>query len=502
MNYLAGLLLAVCLLSSVQSKYTPDWESLDSRPLPAWFDEAKVGIFLHWGVFSVPSFGSEWFWSYWNSKSTDYVNFMKKNFKPGFSYPEFAPKFTAEFYNPEQWAEIFEAAGAKPLPSWYDDVKVGIFIHWGVFSVPGFGSEWFWKDWSTNETGFVDFMDNNFKPNFTYPEFAPQFTAEFYDPEKWAEIFEASGAKQIPVFEFLGDLAKAIRSKTDLHFGVYHSMFDWFHPLYLLDKQNKYSTQYFVDNKALPELFELVNNYRPEVIWSDGDWEASDTYWKSKEFLAWLYNESPVKDVVAVNDRWGANIPCKHGGYYTCSDRYNPKTLQAHKWENAMTLDKGSWGFRRNVELSDYLTIEELVTTLAETVSCGGNLLINVGPTHDGRIIPIFEERLRQFGDWMKINGEAIYGTTPWKAQNDTLTPGVWYTSKGDDIYAIVLSWPKNNVLQLGALQTLPGDKIYMLGVDDPLEYSQAKKVAKIIFPVLPPNELPSTYAWVLKVTQ
>ncbi|XP_055954218.1 alpha-L-fucosidase-like isoform X1 [Argiope bruennichi] len=447
MKYLAGLLLAVCLLSSVQSKYTPDWESLDSRPLPAWFDEAKVGIFLHWGVFSVPSFGSEWFWSYWNSKSTDYVNFMKKNFKPGFSYPEFAPKFTAEFYNPEQWAEIFEAAGAKYV--------VLTSKHHEGFTLWPSKVSW---NWNAKDIG--------------------------------------------PKRDLLGDLAKAIRSKTDLHFGVYHSMFDWFHPLYLLDKQNKYSTQYFVDNKALPELFELVNNYRPEVIWSDGDWEASDTYWKSKEFLAWLYNESPVKDVVAVNDRWGANIPCKHGGYYTCSDRYNPKTLQAHKWENAMTLDKGSWGFRRNVELSDYLTIEELVTTLAETVSCGGNLLINVGPTHDGRIIPIFEERLRQFGNWMKINGEAIYGTTPWKAQNDTLTPGVWYTSKGDDIYAIVLSWPKNNVLQLGALQTLPGDKIYMLGVDDPLEYSQAKKVAKIIFPVLPPNELPSTYAWVLKVTQ
>ncbi|GBM85563.1 Alpha-L-fucosidase [Araneus ventricosus] len=230
----------------------------------------------------------------------------------------------------------------------------------------------------------------------------------------------------VPIPVKVGDLAKAIRNKTNMHFGVYHSMYEWFHPLYLLDQKNKYSTRYFVNTKTFPELIELVNNYQPEIIWSDGDWDAPDTYWKSKEFLAWLYNESPVKDVVAVNDRWGSGIPCKHGGYYTCADRYNPKALQTHKWENAMTLDKKSWGLRRNANLSDYLTIEELVATLAETVSCGGNLLINVGPTHDGQIIPIFEERLRQLGDWMKINGEAIYGTKPWKDQNDTITPGVW----------------------------------------------------------------------------
>ncbi|GBM75858.1 Tissue alpha-L-fucosidase [Araneus ventricosus] len=113
MNHLTGILIVVYLLSLVQSKYTPDWNSLDSRQLPAWFDEAKVGIFLHWGVFSVPGFGSEWFWWLWASEYEGYVNFMKKNFKPDFSYQEFAPKFTAEFYNPEKWAEIFEASGAK-----------------------------------------------------------------------------------------------------------------------------------------------------------------------------------------------------------------------------------------------------------------------------------------------------------------------------------------------------------------------------------------------------
>ena len=112
----------------------------------------------------------------------------------------------------------------------------------------------------------------------------------------------------------------------------------------------------------------MVNTFKPEYIWSDGDWEAADTYWGSTEFLAWLYNDSPVKDTVVVNDRWGVGCMCHHGGSYTCADRYNPGVLQKHKWENAMTVDKKSWGFRREANLEDFLTIHEVISTLAETV--------------------------------------------------------------------------------------------------------------------------------------
>lgn len=197
----------------------------------------------------------------------------------------------------------------------------------------------------------------------------------------------------------------------------------------------------------MPQMHEIVNMYKPYVVWSDGDWEAPDTYWNSTEFLAWLYNDSPVKDYVVVNDRWGAGCSCHHGGYYTCSDRYDPReyhtystlsscnidplckcvtdvissdTLQKHKWENAMTIDRYSWGFRREATIDQYLSIEELVAQLVITVrlvwlvlhhydvivyiaySCGGNMLMNVGPTHDGRIAPILQERLEQMGEYHK----------------------------------------------------------------------------------------------------
>jgi len=372
----------------------------------------------------------------------------------------------------------------------------------------------------------IDFMTNNFKPNFTYADFASQFSAEFYDPEEWADIFKASGAKYIvltskhhegftlwpskvswnwnakdvgPKRDLLGDLADAVR-KANLRFGVYHSLFEWFNPLYLQDKDNMWKTQRFVNTKTRPELEELVNIYKPDVIWSDGDWEAPDTYWNSTDFLAWLYNDSPVKDTVVTNDRWGIGTSCKHGGYYSCEDRYNPGHLLTHKWENAMTIDKVSWGYRREAQLSDFLTTHELITTLAETVSCGGNLLINIGPTHDGRVVPIFEERLRQFGSWIAINGESIYGSSPWKHQNDTVSKNIWYTQKEKTVYSIVLNWPQNNQIILGAVDSNIVNTITLIGAKGNLNFSEAAVGTLVQFPQLSP-ESGLQWAYVLKIS-
>lgn len=106
----------VFFASHAAARYSADWASLDSRPLPTWYDEAKLGVFVHWGVFSVPAFDSEWFWWHWQGQQPpkpNCVDFMKKNYPPGFTYPEFAPAFQAQFFNPSDWAEIFKASGAK-----------------------------------------------------------------------------------------------------------------------------------------------------------------------------------------------------------------------------------------------------------------------------------------------------------------------------------------------------------------------------------------------------
>nr|CAD7396349.1 unnamed protein product [Timema poppensis] len=456
LGFLVGTTILVHLVESESTtpasqtnvQYNATWESLDSRPLPQWYDEAKIGIFLHWGVFSVPSFGSEWFWINWRENVSKYVEFMDKNYPPGYTYQNFARDFTAEFYNPDDWAELFQSSGAKY-------VVLTSKHHEGYTLWPSAVS----FSWNSMDVG--------------------------------------------PHRDLLGELASSIRSKTDLKFGVYHSLMDWFHPLYLRDKFTLFTEQMFVKQKSIPELHELVNAYNPEVIWSDGDWEAPDSYWTAKEFLAWLYNDSPVKDTVVVNDRWGSGIPCKHGGYYTCTDRYNPGVLIEHKWENCMTLDKASWGYRRNAKLSDYLTTAELVQEVVETVSCGGNILINVGPTKDGIIAPIFEERLRDLGSWLKVNGKAIYSTKPWTFQNDTLTSGVWYTQGSENdvdqtVYAIVLEWPKEHQLLLGSPKLTQDSKLSVLGGTGQLEWSQTSMGVLVQLPER--DSLSTDWAWVVRI--
>ena len=114
MQYVLFGTVAILLAVAASGQYKPTWDSLDTRPLPAWYDEAKFGIFIHWGLFSVPSFGSEWFWFYWKSdKVKSYVNFMTNNYPPGFEYADFAPMFTAEMYDPNSWADLFKASGAR-----------------------------------------------------------------------------------------------------------------------------------------------------------------------------------------------------------------------------------------------------------------------------------------------------------------------------------------------------------------------------------------------------
>ncbi|XP_028294173.1 plasma alpha-L-fucosidase-like isoform X1 [Gouania willdenowi] len=448
-----GLSLFVILLGMFilcRAKYEPNWKSIDSRPLPDWYDQAKFGIFIHWGVFSVPSFGSEWFWWYWKvQKAKPYVDFMQRNYPPEFQYQDFAPQFTAEFFDAKEWTDIFVASGAKYI--------VLTTKHHEGFTLWGSKNSW---NWNSVDIG--------------------------------------------PKRDLVGEITDALRAHSSLRLGLYHSLLEWFNPLYEQDAHNAFRTNYFTSTKTLPELYELVVRYKPEVLWSDGVGNAPDTYWNSTGFLAWLYNDSPVRDTVVTNDRWGLGSMCKHGGYYTCHDRYQPGHLLKHKWENCMTIDSRSWGYRRNAPLSDFLTIQQLIAMLVETVSCGGNLLMNVGPTHDGRITPIFEERLRQMGSWLKVNGEAIYNTTAWRAQNDSTLPNMWYTFRPQEnaVFAILLDLPNSGWITLSEPVGTPAKtQVELLGYGS-LQWETGKPSGlRVLIPQLSFNQMPCQWAWALRLT-
>ncbi|OXA51892.1 Alpha-L-fucosidase [Folsomia candida] len=401
--------------------YFPNWPSLDSRLLPKWYDESKIGIFIHWGVFSALGFNGAWFWECWREGHKDCVDFAKKNFKPNFTYQEIAPEFTAEFFNSSDWADLFRRSGARY-------VVLTTKHHEGFTLWPSktaFG-------WNANDVG--------------------------------------------PHRDLVGELSRAIRNHSSLRFGVYHSLYEWYNPLYLDDKQNNFKTNQFVRFKTMPELYELVETYQPDVVWSDGDWEAPDTYWNSTEFLAWLYNDSPVKETVVTNDRWGLGTMCKHGGFNTCADRYNPGVLQPKKWENCMTLDKYAWSFRKNTNFEDYLTPEELITTI---------------------------ERLLQMGEWLGLHGEAIYSTVPWTFQNDTATANVWYTANPhmSRVYAIMTKWPENceRTIILGAVDGKRVSVVTMLGgYKDHLKFEDLGDKSGVRVELPAPDEIKSKWAWVI----
>ncbi|XP_051844195.1 tissue alpha-L-fucosidase [Antechinus flavipes] len=441
-------LLLLAISASASPRYTPDWESLDARPLPSWYDEAKFGVFLHWGVYSVPAWGSEWFWWSWQGQhESKYEDFMRQNYPPGFSYADFAPQFRASFYEPKKWAELFEASGARY-------VVLTSKHHEGYTLWPS-STSW---NWNSMDIG--------------------------------------------PHRDLVGELGAFLQQKN-IHYGLYHSLLEWFNPLYILDKENNFTTQNFVQTKILPEMVDLVNRYQPDLIWSDGDWEAPDTYWNSTEFLAWLYNDSPVKDQIVVNDRWGINTGCKHGGYINCKDKYRPTTIPKRKWEMCTTLDKKSWGYRRDMDSSDVMTDSEIILELIFVVSFGGNYLLNVGPTKDGIIPPIFQERLLSLGSWLSINGEGIYASKPWRVQMENTTIPMWFTLKQSVVYVFYSDWPQEGMLLLTSPVPTNVTRVSMLGVPGFLKWSQASvdQGLLVYLPQLSPDIL-KMKVWTLKLEE
>ncbi|MBN2416082.1 alpha-L-fucosidase [bacterium] len=463
---ITAVYLCAASLPSAAQTYMPAWESLDSRPVPAWFQDAKFGIFIHWGVYSVPAWRpvasaryasyAEW---YYARVMGDTVHggalFHKENYGESFEYRDFASLFRAELFDPGFWAELFAKAGAKyvVLTSKHHDG----FCLWPTESP-------FKKGWNAGDTG--------------------------------------------PRRDLVGDLAAAVRAKG-LRMGLYYSLPEWestptsrtpsgwFIDPAMVEKY-RIPRERYVEEHVIPQLKELVTRYQPAVIFSDGgEWDFDEQYWRTKEFLAWLYNDAPNRDEVVVNDRWAKGIPMHHGDYYSSEYKDAGGVGDEHPWEESRGIG-GSYGFNRAERLDDYSTSEELIHELIDIVSRGGNLLLNVGPTADGRIPVIMQERLRDIGDWLKVNGEAIYATRscPGLAAGE---PDRWYTRKGSDLYVICGRWPEGEVAVPG-LRLRGTGSVTLLGSDKRPAWRAAADGLYITPPPLSPAEAPCAHAFVFKL--
>ncbi|MBN1490148.1 MAG: alpha-L-fucosidase [Phycisphaerae bacterium] len=437
--------VAVCVGSvtvSAVERYEPTWASLDSRPVPGWFEDSKFGIFIHWGVYSVPAWGpkgkyAEWYWKHMQDKDGPTWKFHVAQYGERFQYQDFAPRFRAELFNPTQWAELFARSGARYV----------------VLT-------------SKHHEGFC-----------LWPS-----------PDSWNWNSVDIG----PHRDLCGELTEAVKA-TGLKMGFYYSLYEWFHPLYLNEPQR------YVAEHMMPQIKDLVERYKPSLLWTDGEWEHPEELWRSREILAWLFNESSVRDEVAINDRWGKETRSRHGGFFTTEySKHHPGDAigAEHPWEECRGIG-ASFGFSRNEDAEDYASTRSLVHLLVDTVSRGGNLLLDIGPTADGRIPPIMQERLLGIGAWLKVNGEAIYGTRAW-AKAPT-SEHVRFTAKGQVIYAIALDWPGAEfVLEI---PDAAGDvRATLLGYEGPLASRVDAGKLHVAVPVLAPNALPCEHAYVFKL--
>ena len=441
---MAALMLQVTISSGQQ--YEPTWESLSKRPIPQWFTDAKFGIFIHWGLYSVPSwatnsnadgFGSnyaEWYWERLNNKKLkihkEFVEFHEKTYGPNFKYQDFAPLFKCELFNPDQWADVFKNAGAKYV--------VLTSKHHDGFALWPSRESW---NWNAVDAG--------------------------------------------PHRDLAGDLSTAVK-KAGLHMGFYYSLYEWYNPLYKQDVKK------YVDQHMLPQLKDLVIRYNPEIIWPDGEWDQHDTTWRSREYLSWLYNESPVKNTVVTNDRWGGG---RNNGGFSTTEYGSGKSSLERPWEECRGIGE-SFGFNRNENLGQYASSEKLVHMLIDIVSRGGNLLLNIGPAADGTIPVIMQQRLKDMGDWLKVNGEAIYGTTAWKEAPKNKPADLFFTRKGNDLYVITTKW-KNEI----ALEGFKNVKsVSMPGYTGAIRFKNSGGKLLITAPSLNPGNNPSQYAWVYKL--
>lgn len=433
----------------------------------------------------------------------------------------------------QQYKPVWESIDSRPVPQWFRDAKFGIFIHWGVYAVPGWSSkgqyaEWYQYGLQTNDTARQRFHQKKFG-NRTYYDLANDFKAELFNPDDWAKLFERSGAKYIvltskhhdgytlwpskeadktwgfkwnavdvgPKRDLLGDLFKAVR-KTPVRAGMYYSLYEWFNPLWKTDRQR------FVTEHTWPQMKDLINTYQPDVFWTDGDWDAPAETWRSQEFLAWLFNESPVKDKVVVNDRWGSGVRFNHGGIFT--PEYQPDLdFETHYFEESRGMGH-SYGYNREEDAWDYNSASSLILQLVDKVSRGGNFLLDIGPDEHGKIPPIMQERLLQIGEWLSINGEAIYGSSRWKQSSqlteDNKTREIYYTynAANNSLYAIFPVYPDNRQLLLKNFTLPAGTVIQFLSTKQGLRWQQIGNNVVINLPEYNPNKIKAPYAYVVKI--
>ena len=408
--------------------------------------------------------------------------------------------------------------------AWWRDAGFGMFIHWGVYSVPagvykgkeikGLG-EWIMEDAKI--------------PIPEYEQFAREFNPTKFDAKEWVRTAKDAGVKYIVITskhhdgfclwdskvtnydimdfspykkDILKELSAACKD-AGIKMCFYHSIMDWHQPDAKAAKYPHQSTEHpnwanYRENYLKPQLKELITNYDPAVLWFDGEWIDEWTEPQGKELYAYLKS---LKPSLIINNRIGKGRKGMNGmnayedaaGDFGTPEQEILAGTSDFDWESCMTMND-TWGFKTNDH--NWKSSETLVHNLIDVAAKGGNYLLNIGPKSDGTIPPETLTRLADIGKWLKVNGEAIYATNARKEYKEGENIRFTVTKDGKTTYAIITSLPSDRKVTIATAPVTANSKIKLLGHNGPWKVDRQNETLVIDMP----EKLPCEYAWVVKI--
>ncbi len=419
-----------------QGPFTDTWESLSQFKVPQWYQNAKFGIFIHWGVYSVPSFGSEWYSRNMYIQGSREFEHHVKTYGPHkeFGYKDFIPMFKAEKFSAEAWAELFHKAGARyvvPVAEHHDGFQMykSEISHWNAYEMGPQRDVLGELKESFEKRGMTLGASSHRVEHWFFMGHGKQFDSDIKDPMERGDFYWPAMPEQ-----------------------NHHNLYSEPTP----------TEEYLQD--WLVRTCEIIDQYRPKVLYFDWWIQHHSVKPYLKKLAAYYYNRAA---------EWGVEVAIdyKHEAFmFGCAvpdvERGQFADMKPYFWQTDTAIARNSWCYTDN---NTYKPADGLIRMLVDVVSKNGTLLLNVGPKPDGTIGPEDTAVLTEIGEWMAVNGEALYDTKVWRKaaegpaviEEGQFTDGkdtvftsedIRFTVKGENLYATVLVWPEDGKVTIKSL--------------------------------------------------